>query len=686
MRRRQFVKLIASAGIGATPACRHSSAPIRPIAKRRVLVVAFDGLDPRIVQSLMRNSRLPAYSRLAAMGSFARLRTSTPPHTPVAFSSIISGADPGVHQIFDFIHRDPNPTGSSLPIRPYFSTADTVVPESQWTVPLGRWQLPLSGTQTRMLRRGPAFWDQLIRHGIDAQIYYLPSNYPPSMPEGPGRFRCISGMGTPDLLGSYGEFSMFTPDAPAAGRRVGGGIFSRLEMSGHRGRGLLIGPANFLRSAASANDAEPLTVPIEIVRDPTAPVAKVKLCRTLVLLVEGEWSDWIPIDFQTGIPGSAVLRVAGAPTSVRGMVRMFLKQVHPAIELYVSPINIDPLMPANPVSAPPEFSQELAQTHGRFYTAGIPEDTKALSHGALTEDQFLAQSELAMQERITQYRHALANFEQGCLFFYFGATDLLQHMFWRDRDPQHPGRRPDQADRYAQVIQDTYSATDSLIQEALDILRPDDTLIVLSDHGFTTFRRGFNLNSWLLDNGYVQLVDPLAQGKYEMFMDVNWAATKAYGLGLNGLYLNMIGREQHGAVPERRRRSLLGELRDRLLGTRDVDGQPIIQNVELVEDIYPTADPAIAPDLIVGYSDGYRASWATVLGRMPRPLVEDNLDRWSGDHSIAADLVPGILLSSRPLDVADPTISDIAPTILKLYGIPVPAEMTGRALLDGHTA
>ncbi|MGD9724420.1 MAG: alkaline phosphatase family protein [Pirellulales bacterium] len=684
MRRREFVKLVASAGGGALVSGCGRAQPAHAGQGPRVFLIAFDGLDPRVVQKLLDAGRLPNFARLAKSGTFTKLATSTPPHTPVAFSSIISGADPGVHQVFDFIHRDPQPGNAALPIEPYFSTARVMLPEHQRALSLGSWQLPLSSGQPLLLRRGRAFWDELVAHGVDTTVYFVPSNYPPLAPAGPGQFRSISGMGTPDLLGGYGEFTLFTPDAPRQGRQVGGGRFAFLSMLGNRGRAELIGPANYLRKPSAAGDVPPLTVTLDVVRDPSAPVAKIRMGSATLLLNEGEWSDWIPLVFETHLPGSAVVAAAGAPTSIGGTVRLFLKQVHPKFELYVSPINIDPLAPANPISVPPEFARELAEKHGRFHTVGIPEDTKALSHGALSEAQFLAQTQRVLAERAEQFRAALAEFEQGCLFFYFGDTDLVQHMFWRDRDPEHPGRDKGQAAEFAGVVDDVYTQADGLVGELLAKARDDDTILVFSDHGFTTFRRGFNLNSWLAERGYIGFRGGYRPSDAEMFAGVDWSATRAYGLGLNGLYLNEAGRERFGIVKDAARRSLLAELRDELLAVRDGNGAAAIERVDLAEDLYPGADPKIAPDLFIGYADGYRGSWGTVLGALPQSQFEDNLDRWSGDHSIAANLVPGSLFCNRPVLAEQPSISDLAPTVLAAFGIARPAHMTGRALFESR--
>jgi len=360
---------------------------------------------------------------------------------------------------------------------------------------------------------------------------------------------------------------------------------------------------------------------------------------------------------------------------------MYLRQVHPDVELYVSPINVDPAEPVIPISTPADFSQQLAARHGRYCTIGIPEDTKALTHQALTEGEFIGQCDTAAKERVAQYRAALAEFESGCFFFYFGATDLLQHMFWRDRDEQHPGRKVEEAEKYADVVTDTYLGTDILVGEALDALSTEDLLLVFSDHGFTSFRRGFNLNSWLLDEGFLQLGNGGWRRKLETRMNIDWSQTRAYGIGMNGLYLNRKGREKFGTVRQEEANGLLSEIRDRLLEFQDEDGTPVVHRADLISDLYPGADPDIAPDMIIGYNDTYRASWATLLGDMPRATLEDNLDRWSGTHLISADLVPGMLLSSRPLAVDVPTISDIGPTILQHFGIATPPPMTGRPLL-----
>jgi predicted AlkP superfamily phosphohydrolase/phosphomutase len=646
----------------------------------RVLILAFDGLDPRIVRQLMDQGRLPNFARAASTGSFKPIASSTPPQTPVAFSNIISGADPGRHNIFDFIHRDPNPEGSPLAVMPYFSMSAAADPGSALFLPLGRWQLPLTGGSVKQLRRGPEFWDELVKRGANVSVYDMPATYPPPKVKGKGRFRCVSGMGAPDLLGGYGEFTMLDTDAPVAEQLVGGGRFVRLRMRRNRAKYKLEGPPNFLLKGEDGKPPESMTVELSIVRDPENPVAKIAAGDRIVLVNEGEWSDWFQLDFDTEIPGGAALSAAGAPTSIRGMVRFYLKQVRPGFKLYVSPINIDPSAPINQITEPFELSKEIVKTDGLYYTLGIPEDTKALSNGALNEDEFRQQAYLVLDERAEQYRHALQGFDQGCVLSYFGTPDLMQHMFWRDRDPEHPGRLPEQGDTYRDVIDELYVKLDGIVADGLEHLRDEDALIILSDHGFTTFRRGFSVNTWLVENDYLQVVDPGRMGRGEMFDNTDWMRTRAYAMGINSLYVNVRGREKYGIVDPALKRGLLEEIAQKLMDARDDDGSPVIKRVEIVEDIYPHADPAVAPDAIIGYAERYRSSWETALGGMPVDMLADNLDRWSGTHCIATDLVPGMLITNRPVVAENPALWDIAPTILDLFGIATPAEMRGKPL------
>ena len=670
------IALLATALPLATAGCSDASAS-GTSARPRVLILGVDGVDPRLLQELMDAGRVPNFAKIAGTGTFMPLETAAPPQSPVAWSNFICGAGPATHNIFDFIHRHASPDGS-MAVLPYLSTSAVEPPSRDWTIPLGDWQIPLFGPTPVSLRRGGAFWDDLLESGIKTVVYRIPANYPPPEIDG-RRFDCICGMGTPDLLGTYGEFTFFTPTAPILGANVGGGRFTRLRMRKHRATGKLIGPGNFLRKPDRNGRVPDLVAQFEIVRDPKAPVAKITIGDEIVLLKVGDWSDWVPVSFETGLPGSSVLGLV-LPTSIDAMVRFYLKNVHPRTELYVTPINIDPLKQVTPIGMPESFPAQVAEACGRFYTTGIPEDTKALRTGALNEDEFLDQVRILTDERFRQFRYALKNFDEGFLFFYFGHTDQLAHIFWRDRDPDHPAYDAAEAAKYGTVIEDAYVEMDGLIGEAMATLGPDDTIVIMSDHGFTSFRRGVHLNSWLIDNGYMHILEGRDQAKSSYLSAVDWSKTTAYALGLNAFYINLAGRERYGIVQAGEQRSrLLRELKEKLLLIQD-NGTRVIDEVYIVDELYPGADPAIAPDILVGYADTYRASWATAEGGSPHGLFEDNTDRWSGDHCIAHRLVPGILVTNRAVRVDDPNLTDLAPSVLGLFGIDPPDEMTGRNL------
>jgi predicted AlkP superfamily phosphohydrolase/phosphomutase len=612
---------------------------------KRVVVLGFDGLDYDLTRSLIDAGRLPNFARLAASGGFAPLGTSIPPQSPVAWSTFITGLDPGAHGIFDFIHRDPKT------MLPYLSTSSTEGSTSAITV--GDWQFPLSGGSVKLLRQGQPFWDVLEARGIETTIIRMPANFPPSGTA----TRELSGMGTPDLLGTYGTFSFYTSEPFAfGGRTLSGGALYPVTVESNVVRASLHGPDNPFRKVP-----EKVTADFSLFLDAERPVAKLVVGDNERVLAVGEWSDWLPVDFDLRVPLQ----------SVRGMTRFYLKQVTPYVELYVSPINLDPMSPALPVSEPADYAAELASATGRFYTQGMPEDTKGLRQGVLTRDEFLTQARLAGDENRVQYRYVLDRFRNGLLFYYFGNVDQIAHMMWRARDPGHPAHDPAIDPKYAEVIEELYVGLDRIVGETLDALGPDDTLVVLSDHGFTSWRRSFNLNTWLKEEGFLTLTNPGRQDDPGFFGNVNWSRTQAYGIGLNGLYINVQGREMAGAVAPGDRERMMEEIAGRLLRVIDpTTGQPAITKVYRREQVYTDAGFFDrAPDLVVGYAKGTRGSDESATGGIPPGVIVDNKDPWSGDHCMDHEAVPGVLLSNRPLKKPAPSLDKLAAAVLAEFGI-----------------
>jgi predicted AlkP superfamily phosphohydrolase/phosphomutase len=366
------------------------------------------------------------------------------------------------------------------------------------------------------------------------------------------------------------------------------------------------------------------------------------------------------------------------------MCRLYLKQTHPRFELYVSPINIDPANPALPISTPSSYSRELAKQAGEFYTQGISEDTKALSAGVLDDKEYLQQSRTVLAEHRKIFDTEFPKFNKGLFFFYFSSLDLNSHMLWRLTDPHHPEYNASAAEQYGSALEDFYEQIDQVLGEVLSKLDDHTTLLVLSDHGFAPYNRSFNLNTWLLNNGYVTLKTGADVDENTPLANVDWNKTRAYGIGLNGLYLNIRGREHDGIVqPGAEEDALLKEIRDKLLAVRDPQNQQsVITRVDLASEAYQGPNARKGPDALVGYNRGYRAGWKTILGAFPPDTLEDNTNPWSGDHCMDYTLVPGVLLSNRRIEAGSPALTDITPTILEQFGIEKPKDMMGHSVFQ----
>ena len=378
------------------------------------------------------------------------------------------------------------------------------------------------------------------------------------------------------------------------------------------------------------------------------------------ILQVGEWSDWVPVDFKL-IPTQ----------SLRGMARFYLKSVTPEFQLYVSPINFDPLAPALPISHPAGYAAELARATGRYYTQGMPEDTQALKGKILTREEFLAQATIAREEEIEQYHYVLDRFRGGLLFYYIGSSDQISHMMWDTLDPTHPAYDPVKDPPLADVIPALYARLDAMVGYTVEHMPPGTLLVVMSDHGFTSWKRTFQLNSWLRDNGYLAVVDPNREKDSGFFTNVDWSRTRAYGLGINGLYVNLAGREKNGIVPPAEREALVREIGDKLLAVVDPKtGQPAITRVYPRDQTFHDRGYLdVGPDLIVGYAKGTRCSSASALGELTANVFEDNLTDWPGDHLMDHTTVPGILLTSRPLQRPAPDLQSLAGALLGEFGI-----------------
>jgi predicted AlkP superfamily phosphohydrolase/phosphomutase len=615
-----------------------------------VVVLGIDGMDPDMLTRFVAEGHMPNFKALIDEGSFVKLETSIPPQSPVAWSNFITGMDPGGHGIFDFIHRDP------VSYMPIFSAAD--IKEPSRVISFDDWTLPLAGGGTVLLRKGEAFWQILEKHGVPCTVIRVPANYPPA----DTKQKTLAGMGTPDLLGSYGTFSYYTDDTSWAGASVAGGRATVVTITDDRFTATLEGPRNSLRKSQPTLEC-PFTVDVDRPND----AIRIRTGSEDVFLHSGEWSRWVPVEFE----------LMGPFKKLHGMCRFHLRSVSPALELYASPINIDPSNPALPLSTPEDYVKELSDRIGRFYTQGIAEDTKALEAGALGDSEFVAQTDTIYSERDRMLDVLLHDYHGGLLFFYVSTIDQSCHALWRDVDPAHPAHKDNNGfeDRFLVL----YEEMDAMLGKVRAHIPKDATLIVLSDHGFAPYYKKVNLNGWLFENGYLSLIRPDEAGKHPLFGNVFWRRTRAYAVGINGLYVNLAGRESRGVVPPGPQYdALVDELRQKLLAIRDPEtGAQVITAVDKASEVYHGPEAKNGPDLIVGYNRGYRSSDDSALGTITTPLLVPNMGKWTGDHCMDHNLVPGVLLSNHPIAATAPALYDIPVSILALYGVAPLPEMRG---------
>jgi predicted AlkP superfamily phosphohydrolase/phosphomutase len=654
--RRDFLKtgLAASAAIGFAGAGGFAS-PIRTGRRtaKKMIILGMDGLDHHLFKGWLEAGKLPAFRRiLEAGGDFRPLRSSIPPQSPVAWSNFITGMDPGGHAIFDFIHRDP------ATYLPAFSASETI--PGRRSLKLGKTVIPLSGGEVRNLRRGRAFWQILEDHGVPSTIFKIPSNYPPVK----SRQRTLSGMGTPDLKGYYGLFNYYTNEYKELTQEAGGGgRVHEVYVIGNRVEGKIPGPENPFKA-----EAPETTIDFQVFIDPVNPVAKISIQGQEFVLREKEWSGWKRIRFPF-IPTQ----------SASGICLFYLKEVRPKFKLYVSPINIDPADPALPLSTPDSYARELEEKFGPYFTKGLPADTSALDNDVLDEAEFLAQDDMVLRESRDMLEYELSRFDEGLFFFYFSSTDQRQHMFWRLLDRNHPAHDPDLASKFGGVIEEIYVEMDRVVAGILDRIDDETVFLVMSDHGFNSFSRGFNLNTWLAESGYHKLVRPWKMEDSVFFDNTDWTKTQAYGIGLNSLYLNQKGREREGIVSAGAEAdNLLREIARKLEDVVDPStGEKIIRSAYLAKEVYHGPGIEVAPDIVLGFNRGYRISWQSPLGGFPKALFEDNVQKWSGDHMTSPDVIPGVVLANRKIRMDGPALADLTATILDVFGVEKGGEIIG---------
>jgi len=620
---------------------------------KRAVILGFDGMDPELAARFIQEGRLPNLEKLQQSGTFSKLRTTFPPISPVAWSTFMTGLNPGKHNIYDFLARDLN---SYLP---FLSSAEIKGPKRHFK--LGKYTIPLGKPTIRGMRRGRPFWHWLADTGIFCSIIRVPVTFPPE--KFPGIL--LSGMCVPDLKGSQGTFCFCTTRASSDKFREGGVRVPVEPAHGSRNgawRSYIPGPDDPLTPGRE------LRADFEIHSDPARAQARITIGDEKFNLKLGEYSPWVPVKFKSALGFSA-----------RGICRFHVNELSPEIGIYVTPVNIDPGRPDLPISHPVTYSIYLAKLFGPYATLGLAEDTWALNEEVLDDDAFLAQAYDNHNDRERMLFDALEKTQNGLCACVFDTTDRVQHMFWRYLEDNHPAARGVAPANRPLVIQKLYGRVDALIGKVMQQIDDETLLLVISDHGFQSFARCVNLNAWLHQNGYLALKAGKTESR-DWFEDVDWSRTRAYTMGLNGLYVNLKGREREGTVePGAEAEALKAELRSKLNGLLDPElNRAGITDVFDCDAVYAGPYVDNAPDLIVGYGRGYRAAWDSVTGRVTRPIFEDNTKAWSGDHCVDPRLVPGVLFSNQKIADEHPAIVDVAPTILQQFGLHIPAHFDGK--------
>src|SRR5207302_11371852 len=452
--------------------------------------------------------------------------------------------------------------------------------------------------------------------GVRVDVLRVPYAFPPDRVPGG---RMLSGLGVPDLLGTNSTFTYLASDLePGTRTDPGGGRLFPIPLRGDDADFDVPGPPD---PRGDTRPALPLHLGFHV--DRAAGTVTVRFAGREERVPRGGWSAWYALRLPVVAP-------LGLPlVSVAGLCRFHVVSVEP-LRIYLSPLNYAPAAPFVPISTPAGYAGELAASLGPYKTVGWSEATASLNAERVDEAAFLADLHRTMDEVRATTLHELERPDWDLLVSVFTQTDRVAHMFYRFLDPEHPRYDAVLAARFGDAVLRVYQRMDGIVGEVLDRVGPEATLLVLSDHGFHSYRTGLNVNTWLRDHGYL-VQGPLAPGaeKEDFFPGVDWSRTHAYALGTGQIYVNLRGREGRGVVaPGAEYDALLAAIARGLEAEVDpATGERFVARVYQGREIFPGAPPERMPDLQLAFRDGYRTSWRTPLGGIPKDLLEPNLKK-----------------------------------------------------------
>jgi predicted AlkP superfamily phosphohydrolase/phosphomutase len=665
--------------------------PGKPLrrTKQRVFVMGFDGMDPALARKFMDEGKLPNLKRLAETGTFATLATTQPSESPVAWSSFATGVNPGKHNIYDFLVRD----------------LDTYVPDLAGVKrepPRFVLGIPTRRPKLTSTRGGTSFWVHAGLDGVKSIVLTVPMTFPP---EAIAHGEMLSGLPLPDIRGTIGTFSYWATDLSSfeEGNSEFGGYSRRLLFDAGVAKTFVRGPENPIlrqeeedlkakRKAGTLTEKEKarleelaagkdITVPMTVKWAEGSGQAEIDVEGTRMTLKAGEWSQWIPLTFR-----------ANLAVKFHTMIQLYVVRADAELQIYGSPVNLDPRDPPVPISKPGRFARRLVDEAGLYRTVGWAEATWPLNESRIDEAAFMYDCQRAFEDREKLIVKSLERTDWDLLVAVIETTDRVSHLMWRLIDPQHPMYDQDLAGRYGDSIEKIYRRADDLVGRLVAKLPPDTVFFVMSDHGFHSFRRGVNLNTWLAKNGYLEFQGQVSSqrtlaalfARRVMWEGVDWKRTRAYAVGLGQIYFNLQGREGQGIVSAGAEyKALQDEIAGKLITLIDPEtGERVFKEIYKRDDIYSGEYLRFAPDLQVGFNDGYRVGWQDSLGGITRDVIENNNRKWSGDHcATATEISGGVLFANRRIGTAEPHIMDLAPTILRLLEVPLPKDLDGKPLM-----
>jgi len=588
----------------------------------KVLVIGIDGMDPVITKELISKELLPNFEYLSKSGSFLNLSTSNPPNSPVAWTSIATGVNPGKHNIFDFIRRNPNNYLPELSLSKQTGSSDYE-----------------SFVQT------DSFWKFTSKANIPTTIIRWPVTFPPEKIDG----KMLSGLGVPDIKGFLSGYSYYSETVETD--RSQNNIL-KITKNNNLIETSLFGPK--IKGKKGVIDVKE-SLKIKIIDEESVELV---INNKNYSVKKSEWSEWIKAEFKVGLL-----------KKVSGIFKTYLSSVEP-FEMYLTTIQINPENPVSEISYPKEYVKELAKDIGFFYTLGMPEETAGYEDKRISKQAFLSQIREVEEEREKMFWREFESFkkqEVGVLAFVFDSSDRVQHFFWNKTSP-------------SKEVIDYYTKKDKLIARVLEQIDDQTLLLIVSDHGFSTFERGVSINTWLVENGFMTLTKELDEEEGPLFQFVDWSKTKAYSLGFNSIYINLKGREGKGIVENKEQ--IVDEIVSKLETLTDKKtNEKVVNKAYRSKDIYSGNYVDDSPDIIIGFNPGYRMSWQTAIGGFTKEVLNDNLKKWNGDHLIDPKFVPGVLFSNAKFNKSSASQMDVAPTILDSLGIKIPEDIDGISLL-----